>query len=114
MQVGTLRHTVTIQTPGPNVPDGDGGFTNTWPALVSRIPASVAPASARDLERVVASTVQSTASHLVTIRYVAGVTTAQRVIFHDSVGDRTLSINGVTDEDERHVQLVMACTELVR
>ena len=105
---GGLRHCVTIQTPGANVPDGDGGFTQSWTALASRIPAAVAPATARDLERVVAGTVQSTASHLVTIRYLAGVTTAQRVVFHDSVGDRTFSINGVMDEDERHVQLVLA------
>jgi hypothetical protein len=47
------------------------------------------PATARDLERVVAGTVQSSATHLVTIRYLAGVTTKTRVVWDAAVvGDR--------------------------
>lgn len=112
MRAGALRHRITIELPAAAVPDSEGGFTQTWSALASRIPASVTPATARDLERVVANTVQSTASHLVTLRYLAGVTTKARLIFHDRT-DRTFSIQGIHDPEERHLRLNLACEEVV-
>jgi SPP1 family predicted phage head-tail adaptor len=108
---GHFRHRVTLENP-TDVPDAEGGYTTTWARLgPSTHAAVIRPATARDLERVVANTVQTTASHLVTIWYVAGVTTATRVIFHDTIGDRTFSVTGVQDEDERHIQLTLACVE---
>lgn len=112
MQAGSLRHRVTLQSPSAPVADGDGGFTQTWTAFATRISAKVEPATARSLERVVANSVQSRASHLVTIRYRTGVTTTSRVVFHD-VSDRTFSVAGVVDPNERRIRLVLACEEIV-
>jgi SPP1 family predicted phage head-tail adaptor len=105
---GQKRHLVTLENPGPSVPDGDGGYTQTWASLGSRY-AEVKPATARDLERTIAGTVLSTASHIVTLDYQAGVTTATRVLFKG----RTLSVTGVANPDERDVDLVLVCVEVV-
>jgi head-tail adaptor len=113
MDVGALEHRVTLQTAGTPVPDGNGGYTQTPTTLASRVPASVKPATPRDLERSVANTVQSSASHLVTVRYLTGVTTQTQLIFHDGATDRPMAISGMHDPDERHVFLVLACTEVV-
>jgi SPP1 family predicted phage head-tail adaptor len=108
MRAGELRHLITLQTPSTATPDGDGGFTNTWADLAT-VWASIVPATARDLERVVAGTVQSSATHLVTIRYLAGVTTKTRVVF----GSRLFSVTGVQNPDERNISLVLVCQESV-
>lgn len=102
---------VTIQTLGAAVPDGQGGFTREPVAVASKVLAEVKAATAREVERVVASSVQSSVSHLVTIDYVRGVTTEAQVIFHDTIGDRTFSISGIDDPEEQHVELILACEE---
>jgi SPP1 family predicted phage head-tail adaptor len=110
MRIGSLRHRVTLQAPGELIPDGDGGYTESWTVLGRRIPAAVEPATARTLERIAANAVASTASHLVTVRYLPGVTTKTRVVFHDVV-DRTMSVTGHHDHQERHRVLVLECLE---
>lgn len=110
--IGTLRHRVTVQSDGTPVADGDGGWTQTPVILAYRIPAAVAPATSRDLERVVAETVQSMATHIVTLRYLPGVTTKHHLVFHDTA-DRTFAITGTHDPDERHRWLELACAEVV-
>lgn len=114
MNVGALRHRVTLTNPGVDVPDGEGGFTRVPSVLASRVPASVMPASARSLERVVANTVTSNASHLVTIRYLPGVTMQTALVFHDGAWDRPMSITGKHDTDEKHEQLILECQEQVQ
>lgn len=113
MEIGALRHRVTLENP-TTVADAEGGFTDTWTVLGwSRMPAAVEPATARALERLVGNTVQSSASHLVTIRYLPGVTTKTRVTFHDDPADRILSIEGMHDAQERHQRLILECVEAV-
>jgi head-tail adaptor len=112
MAIGELRHRVTLENP-TIVPDSEGGFTETWNVLgIARLPASVMPATPRDLERQTSGTVTATASHLVTLRYLAGVTTKTRVRFHDTT-DRVLAVEGIVDREERHRMLILACTEAV-
>ena len=114
LPIGEFRHRVTLENPGDPVPDNEGGFTVVWDELTEDpVRAAIKPASARDLERTVANTTQSTVTHMVTIPYVSGVTTRTRVIFHDGENDRTFSVTGVYDEDERHRQLVLTCVEQV-
>ena len=114
MDIGCLRHIVTLQALSEPVPDGDGGYLPQTPTtFAGRIPAEVMPATARSLERVIANSVQSQASHLVRIRYRRGVTTKLRLIYHDGSTDRPMSVAGVFDEEERHISLVLACTEAV-
>jgi SPP1 family predicted phage head-tail adaptor len=110
MDVGSLRHQVSLQNPPPAAtPDGDGGYTET-PVTFATVWASIVPATAHDLERAVAGTVQSSATHLVTIRYLAGVTTKTRVLF----GTRTLQVTGVQNPDERNISLVLVCQEVIQ
>jgi SPP1 family predicted phage head-tail adaptor len=108
--IGQRRHLVTFQNPGPAVPDGDGGFAQTWTDLV---PASgwvaIVPATAKDLERVTADTVLAAASHILTGPYHPQVTTQTRVTF----GTRTFSVTGVSNREERNIEMVLVCTEVV-
>lgn len=123
MRAGLLRHRITLQTP-TSAPDGDGGFVNTWPpdggaTLATNVPASIEPASllgaamgpamSKDMERVIAGTVLSSATHLVTMRYLDGVTTKTRVLF----GSRVLNVTGVQNPEERNISLVLICQEIV-
>jgi head-tail adaptor len=107
---GQRRHLVTLENPGPPVPDGGGGFTETWAPLSppTRM-AEIKPATARDLERVVANAVESTASHILTMDYHAGVTTETRITF----GTRVFTVDGLQNPDERNIDHVVACTEVV-
>jgi len=113
MLAGQKRHRVTLETPDVTTPDGDGGYTQTYVVLCRRIAACVQPATARSLEQLVASTLASTATHLVTIGYRTGVTTKTRVTYHDGATDRTLYVSGTCDPDEGHRDLVLACDEAV-
>jgi hypothetical protein len=114
VNIGALRHRVSLTTPGPPVSDGDAGFIRTPLTFASRVPASVVPATARNLERVVGNTVASMASHLVTIRFLPGVNTQTGLIFHDGTMDRPMSITGMHDTDERHIELILECREVVQ
>jgi head-tail adaptor len=115
MTVGELRHRVTLENPGEPVPDGEGGYIETWSVVgQSRMPAAIEPATVRAMERLGPGTVTATASHLVTIRYVTGVTTKTRVTFHDDVeGDRVLAVAGRHNPQEKHWALTLFCTEAV-
>jgi SPP1 family predicted phage head-tail adaptor len=110
MDSGALRHSVILENPGPSIPDGDGGFTQSWaPNLPSPVWASITPATSRDLERLVAASVQSVATHVIRIRYHANVTTATRVTY----GARVFEVTGVQNPDERNIELVLVCQERV-
>lgn len=107
---GGRPHRVTLQNPGAAVPDADSGYTQSWSDLSpAAMWASIKPATQRDLERVVAGTVIATASHIVTMPYHPQVTTETRVLFNG----RTFSVIGVSNPEERNVELVLACVEVV-
>ncbi len=110
MTAGELRHSITLENPSTPVADSDGGFTQTWTALVpSPVPASIAPATARDLERVTSGTVLSTASHIVTMRYHPSLTTQTRITF----GARRFNVVGVMNPEERNIWTVATAVEVV-
>jgi SPP1 family predicted phage head-tail adaptor len=110
LNIGKLQHRVTLENPGLNVPDGDGGYTQSWTALSpSPVWAAIAPATARDLERLVANAVQSTATHIVTCRYHPQITTQTRLTFNG----RILNVRGVQNLDELNVEMRLACEEKV-
>lgn len=110
VSAGARPHYVTLWDAGTPVADADGTFTQTRTALSpAAVWACIAPASARDLERSVAGTVQSTATHLVTMPYHAGVTTNTVVVF----GTRSFSVTGVASPGEANRETVCLCTEIV-
>jgi head-tail adaptor len=110
MSIGEYRHLVTFQNPGASVPDGDGGWTTTFADLTpAQWYVSIEPATARDLERVAAGTVLSTATHIVRGRYHPGVTLATRMLFDD----RTFSITGKANVEERGITMELTAVEVV-
>jgi len=109
MDLGSLRHWVRVENP-TEAADGDGGFTVTWAAAdPATVPVGIAPATQARLERLVANAVSSEASHVVTMRYHSGVTTATRLIF----AGRTFSVVGLQNVQERNEILMLACVEKV-
>lgn len=110
--VGERPHYILLQNPGPVVPDGAGGFTQTWSDLSpASVFAKVAPATAEDLERVAASTtvVEAAATHIITMPYHPGVTTKSRVVHNG----RTFSLSGVSSPEERQQETIAIATEVV-
>jgi SPP1 family predicted phage head-tail adaptor len=102
-------HRVTVQN-STQGPDGDGGYTETWTdASPATWKVEVTPAPARDLERLTGGTTISTSTHLVTGPYRADVTTKTRLLL---TATRILQVDVRRDPDERHVELVLTCTEL--
>jgi head-tail adaptor len=107
---GQKRHLVSLDAPGAAVPDADGGFTQTQAPLdPPEMYAEIQPATARDLERVTAGTVLSSASHVVTMDYHPGVTTQTRITFNG----RIFSVTGVSNPDERNIETIAICVEVV-
>lgn len=103
---GLLRHRVTLQAPptGANI---GGEIVAAPPTEVGTYWAAVRPLGVS--ENVGQEQVRAIASHEVTMRYVAGVTTQHRILF----GTRVLNIVSVTDEDELHLELKLTCKEAV-
>lgn len=106
MQAGRLRHRVVVQSMGEPIVEPGGGFTET-PITVATVWASIEPATSRSVERRVGAQVEATITHLVTMRYLAGVTTKMRLLF----GLRVFQIRGLQNLDERNVMLTLACEE---
>ena len=107
----TYRHLVLLQDPGPAVPDGDGGFTNSWVDLAPPTwHCSIAPATAKDLERVANGTVLSTNTYIVKGRYRPDVVTTSRLVFNG----RLFSITGASNPEERNITLELVAVEIVQ
>lgn len=110
MITGFYRHLVRLQDPGDPMPDAEGNPVATWMDL---IPAtwwvSINPATARDLERVTAGTVLSTASHVIRGKFHPGVTTQTRILF----GTRTFNVTGVSNPEERNIEMILTAVEIV-
>jgi head-tail adaptor len=101
VSIAERAHRVTVQNPGASVPDPDGGFTQGWEDLAT-VFATVSPASAQDLERVIAGTVTSmVAPVLVVLPWIAGVSTQSRIQYHGS----TLAVVGFRDVDARRIRM---------
>ena len=81
MARGDLRHALALENPGLPVPDGEGGFTEGWTPLdPPTMWASIEPAAATDLQRVVGDAqVIATASHLIELDYHPDITIKTRL-----------------------------------
>jgi len=105
---GQRLHQGLFQKPGPPIPDGTG-YTQSWIDLPPPEFARITPASQASLEQITAGTVLSMATHIVTIPYRLGLTTKTRFLYDG----RSLSVLGIFDYEERHVQLNLVCAEVV-
>jgi head-tail adaptor len=90
--------------------DGEGGFTESPSALnPSSTWANVATATPGNMKRLMAGTVESSATHVVTMPYHSGVTTKTTIAF----GTRTFRVVGVANPNERNIETICACVEII-
>ena len=93
--IGDYTHLVTFQEPGDPVPDGVGGYTQTWQDLTPptwKVQIASAAAAA-DQQRVASGTVLTAVVSTVRGHYHPGVTTRARMLYngqdlHDHRGAR--------------------------
>jgi head-tail adaptor len=102
-------HEAVFEAPGAPIADGKGGFTEAPPTPIATLFVRISPASAGDMERVEPGTILSRASYVVAAPYHAGLTTKTRM----RVDGRVFNVNGVTNLDERNVELRLLCEEIV-
>lgn len=98
----TLHHRVSVQR---RVVANVGGIgQETWPVLYARVAAHVESRQEQQ-EQVIDGTVQTQASrrYVVHTRYLPGVGTSHRMVYHHPEGDRVLQVLGLSDvgEDQR-------------
>ncbi len=107
---GKRRHLVTLANPSTPVPDGDGSYTQEpVPLNPPYAYAAIVPATVRELERLMAGTVISEATDILSMPYHAQVTTQTIVTFNG----RTLRVTGVMNPEERNRETICACVEVV-
>jgi head-tail adaptor len=113
--IGARSHLVQLQNPGPGVPDGDGGTTQSWfPLTPASVYAAIRPPTGQDLERLAAGTVISTAMRVITFPFHPQVSTATRVIWLDPYGrSHVASVTGVDNPEQRCIETVCLCVELL-
>lgn len=106
MVAGDLRHRVTIQAP-PLTADAIRGVATGSPTTVAeKVPVKIEPLDGREL--VQAQQVAAHVTHRITMRYRAGVTPTQRIVF----GTRTYHVIAVLNLEERNRWLRLLCVEL--
>jgi len=108
---GKLTHSVSIQTPGLPVADGDGGYIQTWSSITpSPVWCSFTSAAARDMQRLAGGNATlAAATHVVEMHYHSGITAKMRVV----VGTRALNILGVANVDEADEMTRLFCEEVL-
>ncbi len=104
MNAGDLRHRVDLQAP-TRVSDGMGGFTNSFTAVASSIPAAIWPVSANDV--IQANATVMVVTHRIRIRYRSVLKTSWRV----SWGGRYFTIVSIIDPNMKHEFLDLLCKE---
>ena len=109
VRAGQLRHVLWLENPGPPIPDGDGGFTQSWtPLTPPTMSARIEPVAGRNLEHVAGSVIQ-TRTVTVTMRYHAGVTVETRL---RRLNGHYLRILSLVNPEERNINLVLQCVEV--
>jgi len=103
MRAGRLRHLVEIQN-STSTPDDQGGQLKTW-STVEKVWAFVEPMSSR--EKYFVSQLEVWATHTVTMRYTANVTSHSRII----LGSRILSVISIANIQERNREIQLICVE---
>lgn len=108
--IGQLRHRVSLDAYGQG-PDGDGGYEEGWTPLdPPTVWAAIEPATTQNLEGVTGGVaVRAVATHVVTMDFHPALTISSRVVFRG----REFQIHAIQNVDERDVQLVCACSEVV-
>lgn len=110
--IGTFRHVVTLERPGPPALDAAGGFTETWIPLVPPTwHCAMRQATAADVESVTGGTVITTTMLVLRGRYHGGLLAAGAAARIGYQG-RTFEIASIHDRDERGIELEVIAREV--
>ena len=106
--IGLMRQRVDVKNP-TRASDGQGGYVDTFAsASPATVWALIEPATANVIERQIANTIEAPISHLITIRYHAGVTTKTQL----STASATYAVRGLQNVELRNQFLLLACEQL--
>lgn len=103
MRAGDLNKRVTIERRA-TTQDTFGGQDATW-STVAVVWAGIQPMTGREL--FAAQSVESEVTTQIVMRYQAGITAKMRVNY----SGRLFNIHAVLDENERHRELTLLCSE---
>lgn len=106
MQIGKLRHRITIQYPSPTQ-DATNDPVVSWRVLAT-VWADVRPAGSQERLQRQADQVVAQVDQRVRMRYRSDITTQMRVKW----GTRYFDIEGVNDPDGRRRELRLDCREV--
>ena len=106
LESGKLRHRITIERQANPTSVVAGSKVQAWEALHTNVPASVEVSAAR--ETYAADKIETQATHVVSIRYMSGITAKDRIKF----GTRIFKIAGVVNVEERNITLKLFCHEV--
>jgi len=104
IKAGMLNQRITVQAV-QRVPDGGGGYDETWAELVTCW-AKVEPLAG--LERLTAAQQESTTDYRVTIRWREGLTAEMRVLWRGY----TLDVNAIADAGPQAGFVVLDCRSM--
>lgn len=116
LNIGGMTQLVTLANPGAAIPDGDGGFTQTWsPLSPSEWWAAMEKASQRAIERNFAGTVLAQATHLFKGRYHPEISTQTRLTWTDRSGrEHTANVLDLDDVGGAGAETVVLASEVVQ
>ena len=115
LNIGSYRQVGTLTGMGVTSPDGDGGFVpvpaalspTTWRFALER-------ASVRAAQRYFSATVIAQATHMMTGRFHAGITTGTQIVWVDRAGEtHTANVLDVNDPEGAGVTSVVLASEVV-
>jgi SPP1 family predicted phage head-tail adaptor len=107
-RVSQKPHIVLLENPsGAPVRLPGGGFKQAW-VTVASVFAAIEPATAHNVEQLMAGTVGTNSTHIITCEYWPGITTKSQVKFNG----RIFHIVGVQNINELNIDLRLACEEV--
>ena len=115
IDIGSLRQVGTLSNPGTPVPDGDGGFTQSYtPLNPAEWRFAIEVASTRAAERHFAATVTAHAAYILTGRFHPDIDTKTRILWTDRSGYvHTGEVLDVDDTEGAGVETVVLVSEVV-
>ena len=107
MEPGKLRHTIRLEKP-VRIADSNGVSRLTW-QTVATVKAGIQ--SAAGAETIVTNQLTATITHIVTMRHLAGVNPALRVVWTDE--NRVFQIIEVKQDSTFRRVMVLKCAEVL-
>lgn len=108
--IGACRHYVALVRTQQYSADGDGGFLDVQlPLTPAHWYCSIEAIGANREKLTAATTVESSATHVLRGRFHPQIDTTTRVLF----GSRRLDVQSVQDTDQRQQEMTVLATEIV-